>query len=180
MTKATATATELSLAQGNDDAWVGGELRQLARQCVAESADHCIARGLMIGRVLQREEVTRYLIAEACASLIAAADQQTRQALTRAAYEPSPAAGARIAARLRNRGSAYDWPLPGGKRLGDATLAEVDAAAERHKGQKEGAASRERFYRAIAKRLRGAGGKGIVREVLRDHEIDQLLTESIT
>lgn len=94
------------------------------------------------------------------------------------AWTAPPQGGERMAARLRNMGAAYDWKLPGGKPIGDATLADLDAAIAHHSRKLHTHARLGHFYRTVRDRL-AASGKPVVAEAI-DHTTLESLQKDVT
>jgi hypothetical protein len=69
---------------------------------------------------------------------------------------PRDAAGAGIAARLRQVALGYDWLLPNGAQLGMASLADLDHAIGAHSARARGHVALVRFYTAVRERVRAA------------------------
>jgi hypothetical protein len=51
--------------------------------------------------------------------------------------------------------SLYEWPLPGGQKLGDASRAEVTAAADFYSHLAERNGARGSWLRAVSEKVRG-------------------------
>lgn len=83
-------------------------------------------------------------------------------------------AGARLEARMRNAGLSYEFPLPGGKRIGDATVADLDAAIAFHTAQAAGHQSSIAAYSTV-KTMLAKSGKATVREAIPDESLAAVL-----
>lgn len=178
MTFESATATEQSLAQGNETPEPSTILREMARTALSE-ADGNMERAfdLMRQRVGERVELTAYLIDQGCHEWLRHENAAMRKKLERQAWSADSAAGDRIAVRARSEG-VYDWPLPGGKKkLGYANLTDIQEAKKWHENQSSGHVARAKFYASIERRMKRAKAK-TVRECLDEQQIEQMLQES--
>jgi hypothetical protein len=174
------TATEQSLAQGNEEVSFSIKLRDMAKQARIEADGNETRAFDLFKQRVEREDAYRdFMLDEACRSYLRDAVISTRGVIERQAWAAPSQGGDRIAATLRNRETVYDWPLPisGGKTLGRATLAEIKESRIYHEGQASGHVSRAKFYAAIERRMKRAGAN-IVKEALNEEQIEKLLQES--
>lgn len=101
------------------------------------------------------------------------AASQVRNKLSKASWSVPSTAGDNVAARLKINGSAYDWPLPGGASIGNATVADLDKAMELHKAIIAGNKRRHDFYFRVQAKLIASGAK-TVREGLSETELAEI------
>lgn len=81
--------------------------------------------------------------------------------------------GARLRSSLSR--SLFDWPLPGGKRLGDANAQEILEAARFYQSASSDAAHKARWLRAVAERV---GRKNRAAAALKLPELEALFKEA--
>ncbi len=174
------TATEASLARGNDEPSFTSRVRDMARQARIE-ADGNDNRALdLLKQRIERDGALRdFMVDEACRDYLRSAVVATRATIERQAWAVPAQAGERMAGALRNRESAYDWPLPieGGKTLRNATRADIKASAAYHRGQAGGHVRRAEMYEAIDRRMARAKAE-TVRGCFSEDQIEKLLSES--
>lgn len=95
----------------------------------------------------------------------------------RLSFQPKPesssAKAAEISAAHDRIRSWLDYPLPGGKPLGDATFGEVGKAADFYGAQARGNALKERILRGVHGRR--PSDIAIVRDILTNEEIDEIV-----
>lgn len=96
-----------------------------------------------------------------------------RNKLTKASWSVPAGAGDSIAARMQINGSTYDWPMPGGAPIGDATVADLDSAMELHRAQIAGHKKRFDFYARVHDKLVESGA-ATVRAGITESELAEM------
>jgi len=132
----------------------------LAREClVAANHSQNAAMDLMADKILRDAELmdrfARPLIRKACSEVIG----RTMTIVRTSVMMPQPESdgrGAVIALAAGNRATLYDFPLPGGKRLGEATGEEVTAAARFYDAQATDMTVKAKWLSLIAKKVKKA------------------------
>lgn len=169
----------------HDNAPVG--LRRLATEALEEcdgDRDQAVAvlwRWLE-GDAALYERLIRPMVEDALYSAVRAVDKSTRTALRSIAAEPlrlpvgpalrppNPDRGiAGIVASVER--TMHDYPLPGGKRLGDATADDLLGAARHYRTQERANAREARFYELVHEAMQGGSR---VSKVLPDASLKRL------
>lgn len=138
------------------DAEAGPSIPEVARECLEKAGgDVRAAVPVMLARVKAnrelRDALTAPLLSNACYDAIAQECRvQRRHIWTAPNYAPG-GNGARVIALAT---SLLDFPLPGGKRLADATRAEVAHAAEFYVSQAADMNHKGRWLRLVAQSVR--------------------------
>lgn len=129
-----------------------------------------------------RDDEKAEIIREGCRQVLAEASKKTRRSLFNEGgadrqWQPGDTEGEGMAARLRNAGDAYDWPLPGGKSIGGATLADLDAAIKFHDSHIAGHTRSRSLYQKVRDKL-AESGKETVAEAISATDLEALQKES--
>lgn len=150
-------------------------LRLLAREALSEAdGDWSDAAARLRARIERdpalRDALLATLIDGATWALIRGAAHETRSAYTRPASEASTA-NAQDRIRHLARVSLYEWPLPGGQKLGDASREELTGAADFYAQLAERNGARGSWLRAIAEKVRG---EKVVRDCVTEKQLETL------
>jgi hypothetical protein len=98
-----------------------------------------------------------------------------RQRMERVAWTIPEHAAKAVSARLDARISLYDYPLPGTDvRLGDATVADLEAAAEYHRARAASEETRAGIYDGVARVLRRSKAE-TVRQGVTEEKIAEIM-----
>lgn len=128
-----------------------------------------------------RPDEREWVLVYACQSIVRMSGGELRRSgagvIKDRGWAPDGAEGASMAARLRNMGSAYDWPLPGGKSMGGATLADLDGAIKFHDTHIAGHSRSRALYQKVRDRL-AESGKATVAEAINATDLEALQKEA--
>lgn len=141
----------------------GGDVREATR---------AMERKVRQDRIL-RDELTDPLIGTACYSAVAAQCRQDRRKVWAAPNETVAshrAAGANRVVQLAS-GTLLMFPLPGGKKLGEATRDEIAEAARFYESQAGDMATKARWLRLVAQSVPGDSKAS---DVLTDKRLREL------
>lgn len=119
-----------------------------------------------------RDALTEPLLEAACYQAVSA---QMRQQRHRVWTPPNYSAGGNGARVIALATSLLDFPLPGGRRLGEATRAEVAAAAELYRSYADDMGHKARWLALVAQSVPDGGKVG---EVLDEARLAELQKES--
>lgn len=159
----------------------------LARDCIANCSTSVEAKALFIEKLKRlpalRKEWTAALIDLAAESVIQECQKSARRSIittVRATFanghDQRENSGAGMAAMLRNSG-IYNWPLPGGAPIGDATADQIEAARDHYAALAKTHTTRAAFMEAVGKVMRRKRAAK-VRDALKPAELEKLLRET--
>lgn len=136
----TPASTIAKIAKDSLDATGGGDVQAATK--------HMAAR-IRADRAL-RDALTDPLIDVACYDAVSGVIRKERRVVWMAPEVTSDTGARIIQLASGNAASLMDFPLPGGKKLGDATRAEVSAAAEFYRRQAVDMSSKAVWLRFVA------------------------------
>lgn len=167
MSAAVKTSTRDLVAEAAKQAFdqAGGDVR---------AATAAFERSVRSSRSL-RDALTEPLISQACYDAIRRQCQGARKAVWNPPartekFTPSKVSGAFRVTQLAV-GTLLMFPLPGGKKLGEATREEISAAADFYAAQSDDMATKARWLRLVAQSMPGVKKVG---DVLTDDRLREL------
>lgn len=122
-----------------------------------------------------REALTEPLIASACFDAVRAVCRKQRRIVWSPPTSPASASAGQDRVVHLAAGTLMMFPLPGGKRLGDATREDVAAAGQFYAAQSADMAHKARWLQLVAQSL---PDKKKVRDVLSDERLRDLQMEA--
>lgn len=152
-------------------------LTQLVRDAVDKSADHAGAVERLMASVANHPEVRDELLRMGCDQAVRSNSSNVRTVLRGADFDVGKTTGPatnRVAAVMRNAGITFEYPLPGGKRIGEATIADLDAAIAFHEGQSAGHQRQIKIYAQVRAALKKSG-KATVRDAIPETRLAEIL-----
>ncbi len=159
--------------------------RDHAARCLAASDGGTQEATDRLMRIVQEDDalfrlVMMPMLREACRSLVGLVSRAHRKAVwtgAESAVHHNPKPGKSIALSLVSatvRG-LMDFPLPGGKRLGDASKGEVEAAQWSYRTQADDMNIKARWLQMIASRLHP---NDVVSKVLTEADLEAMRTKA--
>lgn len=172
------TPTEDSLAKGNEPRNFSAELREKMKLALNECrGDEAAAVALALDRIQGDREFLLYLLGDKLWDAVRTVRAEVRASLERhAAYTIRDGAADHAGARTANHIRYYDWPLPGGKRIGQASLEDIRAAKGWHDERIKGDTRRRNFYAEIERRIAQAKAK-FLRNAIDEAALGKLIKE---